>query len=106
MERVRFLAGQQEAWHGISRRFRANLTEAGWSVAPGDSPIVPVRLDDEEAALNLAEALREEGIRTAAVRPPTVPAGTSRLRLSLKRSFSPEDGDRVISAMARWRQRR
>jgi 8-amino-7-oxononanoate synthase len=67
---------------------------------------VPVRLDDEDAALALAGALREAGIYAAAVRPPTVPAGTSRLRFSLKRTFTRADMERVLAAMAAWRARR
>jgi len=104
--RVRALAPGQAEWHESSRDFRAALRGAGWSAPAGESPIIPVRLDDEGAALNLAGALRAAGILAAAVRPPTVPAGTSRLRLSLKRTFGKEDAERVISAMASWRRGR
>jgi 8-amino-7-oxononanoate synthase len=106
LERVRAVAGRQAEWHGRSREFRAALQSAGWQAPAGESPVVPVRLDDENAALSLAGALREEGIHTAAVRPPTVPSGTSRLRFSLKRTFTPADIDRVLAAMAAWRKRR
>ncbi|HSY53460.1 MAG TPA: dethiobiotin synthase [Opitutaceae bacterium] len=104
--RIRELVGQQAEWHGRSREFRAALQAAGWSAPAGESPVVPVRLDDEDAALALAGALREEGIYAAAVRPPTVPAGTSRLRFSLKRTFTHADIERVLAAMAAWRARR
>ena len=97
---------EQPQWHELSREFRRQLAAAGWSVPPGDSPIIPVRLDDEDQALGLAEALRAEGIQAAAVRPPTVPAGTSRLRFSLKRGLRPEDLARVVAAMGQWRKRR
>jgi len=103
--RVRELAPGQADWHDFSRAFRAGLRADGWRVPDGDSPIVPVRLDDEEAALGLMEALRAAGIHAAAVRPPTVPPGTSRLRLSLKRGLTRADGERVRAAMARWRAR-
>jgi 8-amino-7-oxononanoate synthase len=106
LERIRALAPGQPEWYEGSRAFRTALQEAGWSVPAGDSPIVPVRLDDEEAALSLAEALGAAGIRAGAVRPPTVPAGTSRLRFSLKRTFRGEDAARVLAAMAAWRSRR
>jgi 8-amino-7-oxononanoate synthase len=106
IRRIRDLAPLQPGWHAASRSFRAALRDAGWAAAEGDSPIVPVRLDDEDAAVGLADALRASGIWTAAVRPPTVPAGTSRLRLSLKRTFGPEEAARVLSAMAAWRSRR
>jgi 8-amino-7-oxononanoate synthase len=104
--RVRALAGQQGEWHEYSRTFRAALQAAGWAAPAGESPVVPVRLDDEDAALALAGALREAGIYAAAVRPPTVPAGTSRLRFSLKRTFTRADLERVLAAMAAWRARR
>ena len=58
------------------------------------------------AALDLAEALRRSGIVASAVRPPTVPAGTSRLRLSLKRSFGAAEAERVLVAMKAWRATR
>jgi 8-amino-7-oxononanoate synthase len=106
LERIQTLAGDQAEWQAISRDFRAALRGAGWAAAEGDSPIVPVRLDDEADALSLADALLAAGIRAGAVRPPTVPAGTSRLRFSLKRTFRREDGDRVLTAMAAWRKRR
>ncbi len=103
---VRTLAGQQAEWHERSQAFRAALRAAGWQAPAGESPIVPVRLDDEDEALALAGALREAGIYVAAVRPPTVPAGTSRLRFSLKRTFTHADTERVLAAMAGWRARR
>jgi 8-amino-7-oxononanoate synthase len=106
LERIRALAAGQAGWHASSRAFRAGLRAAGWTVPEGESPIVPVRLDDEEAALSLADFLRAEGIRAGAVRPPTVPAGTSRLRFSLKRTFGQDEGARVLAAMAAWRKRR
>ncbi|HWZ94441.1 MAG TPA: dethiobiotin synthase [Opitutaceae bacterium] len=106
LKRVRALAGQQAEWRERSRAFRAALQAAGWSAPAGESPVVPVRLDDEDAALALAGALREAGIYAAAVRPPTVPAGTSRLRFSLKRTFTWADMERVLAAMAAWRARR
>jgi 8-amino-7-oxononanoate synthase len=102
--RVRELsAAGQDAWQENSRRFRAVLREEGWDVPGGESPVVPVRMGGEDAAVSLASALREAGILVAAVRPPTVPAGTSRLRLSMKRTHSPDDLSRVAKAMAEWR---
>lgn len=104
--RVRKLAVEQDEWHARSRLFRVNLRNAGWNVPDGDSPIVPIRLDDATAALVGAERLRQEGIVVAAVRPPTVPAGTSRLRVSLKRTFRSADADRVLAALDAWRNSR
>jgi 8-amino-7-oxononanoate synthase len=100
---VKVLSAGQVAWQDASRAFRARLNNEGWSVAAGDSPIVPVRLGRAEDALGLAAELRERGILAGAVRPPTVPAGTSRLRFSLKRTFDTMAEDRVLAAMNAWR---
>ena len=72
----------------------------------GESPVIPVRMGGEDAAVSLASDLREAGIFVGAVRPPTVPSGTSRLRLSMKRTHTAEDLARVAKAMAEWRERR
>ena len=102
VQRIRSLVTDQASWQSASREFRGRLAAAGWSTLAGDSPIVPVVLNAEADALSLASALRAEGIWAAAVRPPTVPAGTSRLRFSLKRGFGTPEIDRVLSAMQRW----
>lgn len=103
LARVRTLSAQQAGWQAISRAFRARLRAAGWEALEGDSPVVPVRLSSADAAVSLAGSLRDKGILAAAVRPPTVPAGTSRLRFSLKRTFDDAAATRVLSAMAEWR---
>ncbi len=101
--RVRELSVQQSQWQESSRRFRARLRTASWQTLEGDSPVVPVVLNSAEAAVSAAAALRAKGILVAAVRPPTVPAGTSRLRFSLKRTFDDVAMERVLVALAEWR---
>ena len=63
--------------------FKAGLCDMGFSVLPSQSAIVPVLTGEPEATLELASALRERGIYTPAVRPPSVPAGKCRIRASL-----------------------
>jgi len=106
LSRVHELAPQQKEWQAASQNFRETLRRDGWVVPKGNSPIVPVRLDDSEAAVSLADTLREAGVFAAAIRPPTVPAGTSRLRFSLKRTFGAAEGQRVLNVMSRWRAAR
>ncbi|HTJ77496.1 MAG TPA: dethiobiotin synthase [Rariglobus sp.] len=104
LARVRELAVSQNEWQGMSRRFRVQLLEAGWEALQGDSPVVPVKIGEAARVVALANALRDEGILAAAVRPPTVPEGTSRLRFSLKRTFNGNDARRVLAAMDAWRR--
>jgi 8-amino-7-oxononanoate synthase len=104
LARVIALSADQSAWQELSRNFRRQLQGAGWDALTGDSPVVPVRIGDATRVVTLSNALRETGILAAAVRPPTVPEGTSRLRFSLKRTFKPSDAERVIAAMDAWRR--
>jgi 8-amino-7-oxononanoate synthase len=77
------------------------VAEAGF-VAPGHpSPIIPVVLGPEEAALDASAALLEAGLWAPAIRPPTVPAGTSRLRVTLSAAHSDDEVTRLLEALAR-----
>ncbi|MEN6565007.1 MAG: 8-amino-7-oxononanoate synthase [Veillonellales bacterium] len=62
---------------------RSALTVAGLKIGAGQTPIIPVTVGAAEAALQLSEDLKSEGLILSAIRPPTVPAGSSRLRLAL-----------------------
>ncbi|HJR24699.1 MAG TPA: aminotransferase class I/II-fold pyridoxal phosphate-dependent enzyme, partial [Acidimicrobiales bacterium] len=69
--------------------------------APGHpSPIVPVVLGEERAALDAAERLLEQGLLVPAIRPPTVPVGTSRLRVALSAAHTEDQVERLVKALA------
>ena len=105
VRRVRELSVDQPAWQKLSRDVRQRLRVAGWSVPEGDSPVVPVYVGSAEKTVALATALRAEGIIAGAVRPPTVPEGTSRLRFSLKRTLTEADLSRVLAVLNTERSR-
>ena len=63
------------------------------------SPIQPLIIGSNDDALQLSESLRERGIMVPAIRPPTVPQGTARLRVSLSAAHSKEDVDQLLSAL-------
>ena len=81
-------------------RFAAGLRALGLD-ARGETPIFPVVLGAPERALAAAAALRAEGLLVKPIRPPTVPAGTSRLRFALSADHSPEHIERALSALRR-----
>ena len=85
-------------------RFRDRLRTAGLDPLRSESQIVPVLVGDNEKALALAARLRDEGILAAAIRPPTVPEGTARLRLSVTLAHGEEDLDRAAEAIIRAAQ--
>ena len=90
---------RQHRVRALAKQVRSSLTAAGWSLAAGDSPIIPVVVGDEQRALNLAEKLRKKGLIVKAVRPPTVPKGSSRLRITLSAEHSDQDVERLIEAL-------
>jgi 7-keto-8-aminopelargonate synthetase-like enzyme len=76
---------------------RANVER----LRPGHpSPIVPVVLGDEARTLAAAEALLDGGMLVPAIRPPTVPEGTSRLRVALSAAHAPSQVDALAVALA------
>lgn len=85
---------------------RAQLRQQGWQVPEGRSPIVPVIIGDEQNTLELAGKLREAGHYAPAIRPPTVPAGACRLRLTVTLGHKDSDIQRLAKVMAQQRQAR
>jgi 7-keto-8-aminopelargonate synthetase-like enzyme len=81
----------------LRNRLRANIER----LRPGHpSPILPYVCGSEHAALEVAEALLDEGLLVTAIRPPTVAPGTSRLRVTLSAAHTPEQIDRLSRALA------
>ena len=88
-QRVRFL----------SRYLRERLAEAGITVPPDESPIVPIIIGENDQAVAIAAALQQAGFDVRAIRPPTVPAGTARLRVSVNVDLSEEILDRFVKCL-------
>lgn len=74
--------------HALSRTWRQGLTEIGLAIPQGHSPIIPIVLGDPGQTLRTAKWLADAGFIVSAIRPPTVPDGTSRLRVSLRRGLT------------------
>jgi 8-amino-7-oxononanoate synthase len=88
---------------GHASRFRAEAAGLGLRLAPSATPIQPLLLGRESAALDASAALREAGIFVPAIRPPTVPAGTSRLRVTFSAAHTDADLDRLLASLASLR---
>ncbi|HZH04992.1 MAG TPA: 8-amino-7-oxononanoate synthase [Myxococcaceae bacterium] len=88
---------RERLWRNI-RHFAAGLRALGLQGEPR-SAIFPVVLGTPEAAVGAAEALRERGLLVKAIRPPTVPEGTSRLRFCLSAAHSEAQVDTALQAM-------
>ncbi len=81
-----------------SKKIRDGLKALGFDIPRGAGPILPVMVGDNEEAVKMSDKLLEEGILVVAIRPPTVPKGTARLRLSVSSIHSPEEIEKLFAA--------
>jgi 8-amino-7-oxononanoate synthase len=95
---------EREHLRRLTHHLRARMREEGFDLNPGDSHIVPLILGSNEAALDCAAALSNAGFAIRAIRPPTVPAGSARLRFSLNAGLSMDHLDQLVHALIRFRQ--
>jgi len=104
---VRIAAGadaERNHLANLAALLRKRLRDAGFDTAGSDSQIIPVILGENERALRFASRLVEAGFGVRAIRPPTVPAGTSRLRLSLQVNLSAESLSKLADELVRIRE--
>jgi 8-amino-7-oxononanoate synthase len=87
-----------------ARRFRDAAAALGLRLIPSRTPIQCWVLGDETSALAASEALFARGLWAPAIRPPTVPAGSARVRFTFSASHSDEDVDRLLDALAQHRR--
>lgn len=85
---------------GLVARFRRGARELGLALCDSETPIQPVVIGAPQAALAASERLRRRGILVPAIRPPTVPAHTSRLRITFSAAHSESHVDRLLAALA------
>jgi 8-amino-7-oxononanoate synthase len=99
---------QKEHWRRaklqeLVAHFRAGATALGLTLMPSSTPIQPLLLGDNERALAWSRALEEKGLLVGAIRPPTVPAGSARLRITFSAAHEKSDVDALLAALASCR---
>lgn len=87
-------------WANRERLF-SGLTELGFTLPPSVSPIIPILIGNADRALSFAEHLFAEGIYAPAIRPPTVPDATSRIRVTVTSEHSPGQIDQALVSFQR-----
>lgn len=80
-------------------QLRSGLSGLPWHLMPSATAIQPILVGDNQTALDLSVRLRELGIWVAAIRPPTVPQGTARLRITLSAAHRAADVTRLIETL-------
>ncbi|MBX9886039.1 MAG: 8-amino-7-oxononanoate synthase [Novosphingobium sp.] len=100
-EALRMLADEPERRSGLMARVaHAEAVLAPWGAQPTGTQIMPLILGDEARTMAVAARLQAAGFDIRGIRPPTVPAGTSRLRISLTQNVMPEDIDALAESLA------
>lgn len=87
----------------LCERFRRGADALGFALPPSETPIQPLPCDSEHDAMTMAAALEQAGYWVLPIRPPTVPEGGSRLRISLSAAHSEADVDGLLRALAQAR---
>jgi 8-amino-7-oxononanoate synthase len=95
---------QTESWRRdkltvLIDRFRTGAAQLGLTLSSSTSAIQPLVLGDAKAALDAAQALELQGLLVTAIRPPTVPAGSARLRITLSAAHEEEHVDQLLYAL-------
>lgn len=101
IELVESICEERKYLRQRSKATRSALCDMGWKVLGDDSPILPIVLGHESEALEWSAKLQEAGLFVPAIRPPTVPQGTSRLRISLSCEHTDEQIAKLIAALAK-----
>jgi len=105
MELLRSEGWRREHLQRQVARLRKGAAQIGLTLMDSPTPIQPVLIGASARALRLSALLRERGILVGAIRPPTVPAGSARLRITLSAAHSEAQLERLLQALAEsWRQ--
>ena len=96
---------REEGWrrehlNRLIARFRQGAAENGLALMDSPTPIQPILVGDSARAMRLSALLRERGILVGAIRPPTVPAGSARLRITLTAAHSEAQLERLLQTLA------
>lgn len=100
---------RQEAWRreklfGLIAHFRAGAARLGLDLMASPTPIQPLMLGDNERALRWSWQLEQQGFLVGAIRPPTVPPGSARLRITLSAAHEEADVDALLVALVHCRE--
>ena len=92
---------RREKLDALIARFRAGALQLDLPLAESRTPIQPILLGDADTTMRVAAELEAAGVLVGAIRPPSVPAGSARLRITLSAAHTDNDVDRLLAALAR-----
>ena len=100
LELLRAESWRRDHLNSLITRFRQGAAEIGLTLMDSPTPIQPILVGSSERALKLSAALRDRGVLVGAIRPPTVPAGSARLRVTFSASHSAAQVERLLDILA------
>lgn len=101
LDLVPTLDAERRHLQALGERLRTGLRAAGFDTGASTTQIVPALIGDEAQTVALSAALERDGILGVAIRPPTVPPGSSRIRFALTAAHTTGDADRLVASLAR-----
>ncbi|MCK4743432.1 MAG: 8-amino-7-oxononanoate synthase [Sulfuriflexus sp.] len=90
---------RREKLQQLIKQFRAGAQQLGLRLADSITPIQPIIVGSAEQAVKMSKALADKGILVSAIRPPTVPAGTARLRITFSAAHNEKQVEELLSAL-------
>lgn len=92
-------AWRREKLQALIKYFRNGTKQLGLNIVPSNTPIQPLMIGDSAETMHISEQLQQQGILISAIRPPTVPDGTARLRITFSTNHTETHIDQLLSAL-------
>ena len=99
LELLRSEHWRREHLNTLIRQFRAGAQQIGLQLMDSFTPIQPIMIGDSAEAMRLSQQLRERGVLVTAIRPPTVPVGSARLRVTLSAAHTEAQVQLLLNAL-------
>lgn len=99
LELLRSEHWRREHLNALIRQFRAGAQQIGLQLMDSFTPIQPIMIGDSAEAVRLSQQLRERGVLVTAIRPPTVPVGSARLRVTLSAAHTEAQVQLLLNAL-------
>lgn len=98
---IKALDKEREILQNLGKTLRTMLKDCGFNIGTSETHIIPIILNEEEKCLKAQKALLQAGVTVSCIRPPTVPLGTSRLRIALTTKHTNDDLKRLVETLSK-----